>query len=62
MDPHAQARADYITAKNALITAVMTNDSVAVKEAYVARKRAMAARVTLAHQEKALAKQSKAKK
>ena len=59
MDPHAQAKADYITAKNALITAVMSNDSAAVKEAYVARKRAMASRITLAHQAKALAKQSK---
>ena len=53
MDPHTQARADYITAKNALITAVMSNDSAAVKEAYVARKRAMASRITLAHQAKA---------
>lgn len=54
MDAHAQARSDYITAKNALITAVLKGDKVAVKEAYVARKRAMAARVTLTHQAKAL--------
>ena len=37
----------------------MRNDSAAVKEAYIARKRAMATRITLAHQAKALAKQSK---
>ena len=59
MEAHVQAKAVYNTAKNALITAVLTGDKAAVKEAYVARKRAMASRVTLVHQEKALAKQSK---
>ena len=54
MDAHKQARADYITAKNALITAVLKGDKAATKEAYVARKRAMATRITLAHQAKAL--------
>jgi len=62
MDAHAQAKTEYITAKNELIRAVMVNDSGAVKDAYIARKRAMAARITLVHQEKALAKQAEAKK
>lgn len=55
-----QAKAHYSTARNALITAVMNKDVDGIKTAYADRKRAMAARITLVHQAKALAKQAKA--
>lgn len=57
-----KAKADYATARNALITAVMYKDVEGMKAAYADRKRAMAARITLVHQAKALAKQANVKK
>ena len=57
-----QAKADYATARNTLITAFMKKDVEGIKAAFVDRKRAMAARVTVVHQARALAKQASVKK
>jgi len=57
-----KAKADYATARNALISAVMNKDIDGMKAAYADRKRAMAARITIVHQAKALAKQASVKK
>lgn len=50
MDPVTQAHANYLTAKNALVTAVISKDKDGIKTAYIARKRAMAEKISLTQQ------------